>query len=43
MKGKQGRIRKQLFNDLKEEKGYWKMKEETLCLELGFGEAVELS
>ena len=28
--GRKGRRSKQLLDDLKEEKGYWKMKEETL-------------
>jgi hypothetical protein len=43
MKGKQGRRSKQLLHDLKEETGYWNLKRETPCLELGFGEAVDLS
>jgi hypothetical protein len=28
--GKQGRRRKQLLDDLKEKRGYWELKEETL-------------
>jgi hypothetical protein len=30
MTGRQGRKRKQLLDDLKETRGYWKLKEETL-------------
>jgi hypothetical protein len=30
MTGKRGRRRKQLLNDLKEKRGYWKLKEEAL-------------
>jgi hypothetical protein len=29
--GRRGRRRKQLLDDLKEKKGYWKLKEETLA------------
>ena len=30
MRGRQGRTRKQLVDDLKETRGYWKLKEEAL-------------
>jgi hypothetical protein len=30
MTGRRGRRRKQLLNDLKEKRGYWKLKEEAL-------------
>jgi hypothetical protein len=43
MNGKQGRRSKQLLHDLKGETGYWKLRGETPCLELGFGEVVDLS
>jgi len=31
VKGRRGRRRKKLLDDLKEKKGYWKFKEEALC------------
>jgi hypothetical protein len=39
--GRRKRRRKQLLDGLKERRGYWKLKEETL--ELAFEEAVDMS
>ena len=44
--GRKGRRRKQLLNDLKEKRGFWKLKDETLvalCGQLALEEAVDLS
>jgi hypothetical protein len=48
--GRRGRRRKQLLDDLKEERGYWKLKEEALECTLwrprfgrGYGPVVRLS
>jgi hypothetical protein len=46
MMGKRGRRRKQLLGDLKEKRGYWKLKEEALdrtYRELALEEATDLS
>ena len=47
--GRQGRGRKQLLNDVKEKRGYWKLKEEALDrnmwrtrFEKGYGPVVRL-
>jgi hypothetical protein len=44
--GRRGRRRKQLLDDLKEKRGYWKLKEETLdrnAWRTGFGRSMGLS
>ena len=47
MRRRRGRRRKRLLDDLKEERGYWKLKEEALgrnvCGELALEEAMDLS
>jgi len=46
VKGRQGRRHKQILDDLKETRGYWKVKEEalaTVCGELPLEAAVDLS
>jgi hypothetical protein len=43
MTGRRGRRRKQLLDDLKEKRRYWKLKEEALCGELALEEATDLS
>ena len=45
VKGRRGRRRKQLLDNLKETRGYWKLKEEiviTLCALLALKEAVNM-
>ena len=43
--GIRGRIRKQLVNDLKEKRGYWRLQNEALALygQLTLEEAIDLS
>jgi hypothetical protein len=41
--GRRGRRGKQILDDLKEKKGYWKLKDIALCEELALEEGVELS
>jgi hypothetical protein len=46
MTGRRGRRRKQLLDDIKEKRRYWKLKEEALdrmCGELALEEATDLS
>jgi hypothetical protein len=41
--GTRGRRRKQILDDLKEKRGYWKLKEGALCGELALEEAMNQS
>jgi hypothetical protein len=43
MTGRRGRRRKQLLDDRKEKRRYWKLKEEAPCVELTLEEATDLS
>jgi hypothetical protein len=43
MTRRRGRRRKQLLDDLKEKRRYWKLKEEAPCGELALEEATDLS
>jgi hypothetical protein len=40
--GRQGRRHGNLLDDLKERRGYWKLKEEAICVELVLEEAMDL-
>jgi len=41
--GRRGRRRKQLLDDIKETRGYWKLKQDSVSVELTLKEAMDLS
>jgi hypothetical protein len=41
--GRRRRRSKQLLDDVKENRGYWKLKEEAPCVEVDLEEAVDLT